>query len=613
MPLTDLALASERYRASGGFAGEGVRRLMGAPNLSMLQTLVRESLQNSCDAGTGNGPVRALIRLRRLKLDEVATLRTLLSPLPDGPSQRELAAILDQPAPVVMEICDWGTWGLGGPTRADAAPPPGTRMDFVNFIRNVGAARDTDQGGGTYGYGKTALFVASRCGTIVVDTRTTTRGGETRRLIAAHLGETYDHDGLRFTGRHWWGERTELEDLVEPLTGEAATEVAAGLGLPYRGDGETGTSILILDPDLGHDRLDLALVDPDLDLALGEIEENLLWFFWPKMVDLGRGPAMEFRLAGEAAERRVGPPDRHAPLDLFVDAYRKIHERRDVQEIRSQRPGKLLGRLAIRKGPRTPRQHVAPPDARLLPHTARHIAVMRPVELIVKYIEGMPLPDDVQEWAGVFICDEDHEVERAFADAEPPAHDDWIPDKLPSGRAKTFVRVALRELTGIAAAGGAAVRLAGAGSGAQGSMARAAERLARLLPATARPRSGSGGGGSGGGSASRPRVEPAVFEGLRATDRGIEASFLVRGRNATGRPALLTAAPCLVIDGALTEEREAPGGQVSVLGWRSADGAPLGDSPTLELGADGDFDVRLAVHVPPGAVVGVALTVEASA
>jgi hypothetical protein len=33
-----------------------------------------------------------------------------------------------------------------------------------------------------------------------------------------------------------------------------------------------------------------------------------------------------------------------------------------------------------------------------------HIALMRPVELVVKYLEGNPLPDARLEWAGVFIA-----------------------------------------------------------------------------------------------------------------------------------------------------------------------------------------------------------------
>lgn len=575
-----------------------MRRLMGAPTLSLLQTVIRESLQNSCDAVAEGQRVQALVRLRKLRAAEVAGLREVLSPLPDGPSREPLETFLGSDSPVVMEICDWGTWGLGGPTRADKAPPAGTRMDFVNFVRNVGAARDTEQGGGTYGYGKTALYVASNCGTIVIDTLVS---GGPRRMIGCHLGEAYDHKGSRYTGRHWWGEEVEGEEFVEPILGRKADRLANAVGLPDRRSSGAGTSIMILDPALGHETL---------DRALGEIEDILLWFFWPKMVDLGDGPAMEFRLALEGGERAVGPPEQHPPLDLFVDAYRKIHEGRDVVDIRSAKPIKQLGRLAIRKGLRAARRHVVDPATSLFPHTSHHIALMRPVELVVRYMEGAAPPNDLQEWAGVFICDADHEVERAFADAEPPAHDDWIPDKLPRGRAKTFVNVALRELGGIAAAGGNPIRVGGQGGGGGASLALAAERMGSLLPMGSRPRSNGSGSAGGRAVGAKARVDAPRFERLVASATEIEALFAVRGSNRTASAATLTATPGLVIDGVLTGEIDAPSGLVEFAGWRSSDGEQLGSDPELDVAAGADIDLRLAVRVPPGAVVGVTVSVE---
>lgn len=597
MPGLTTALSSEKFPASGGFAGEGVRRLMGAPTLSLLQTVIRESLQNSCDAAADGERVEALVRLRRLGAAEVDGLREVISVLPDGPSREPLETFLGSAAPVVMEICDWGTRGLGGPTRADRAPPAGARMDFVNFVRNVGAARDTEPGGGTYGYGKTALYIASNCGTIVIDTLVS---GGPRRMIGCHLGEAYNHEGSRYTGRHWWGEEVEGEEFVEPILGRKADRLANALGMPDRRVSGAGTSIMILDPVLGQDTL---------DQALGEIEDIILWFFWPKMVDLDSGPAMEFRLALEETERAVGPPEQHPPLDLFVDAYRKIHRGGDVIDIRSAKPIKQLGRLAIRKGLRSARRHVVDPATSLFPHTSHHIALMRPVELVVRYMEGAAPANDLEEWAGVFICDSNHEVERAFADAEPPAHDDWVPDKLPRGRGKTFVNVALRELGGIAAAGGSPIRVGGQGGGGA-SLALAAERMGSLLPMGARPRSDRSGPAGGRGGGARARVDTPRFERLIAVGTGIEALFAVRCSNRTASGATVTAAPGLVIDGVLTGEIDAPSGLVEFAGWRSPDGNLLGSGLALDVAAGTDIDLRLAVRVPPGVVVGVAVSVE---
>ena len=46
------------------------------------------------------------------------------------------------------------------------------------------------------------------------------------------------------------------------------------------------------------------------------------------------------------------------------------------------------------------------------------------------------------EWAGVFINDED--IDAAFADAEPPTHDDWQPGMVPERSRRRFVTIALQ-------------------------------------------------------------------------------------------------------------------------------------------------------------------------
>lgn len=49
-----------------------------------------------------------------------------------------------------------------------------------------------------------------------------------------------------------------------------------------------------------------------------------------------------------------------------------------------------------------------------------HVALMRPAELVVRYLEGRPAPDEDREWAGVFRCSDEPDIETAFANSEPP-------------------------------------------------------------------------------------------------------------------------------------------------------------------------------------------------
>ncbi|MCE8472249.1 hypothetical protein LZ189_24970, partial [Rhodovulum sulfidophilum] len=172
----------------------------------------------------------------------------------------------------IFEIADFNTSGLGGPTRADAVSE-GEELDFVNFLRNVGAARDTNLGGGTYGYGKTSLYALSRCSTIMADSQTTFAGQPVRRIMGCHLGNAFEDDseGLpkRYTGRHWWG-RDDGEGGVDPLEGQEAVHLACALGFPERDEARTGTTIAIIAPH----------VDDNADLP-SDLVEALLWNFWP--------------------------------------------------------------------------------------------------------------------------------------------------------------------------------------------------------------------------------------------------------------------------------------------------------------------------------------------
>ena len=134
------------------------------------------------------------------------------------------------------------------------------------------------------------------------------------------------------------------------------------------------------------------------------------------------------RVEIDGSRLSIPSPEDFPPLDLFSKAMRAVRSGtgNDVKSIASQKPAKVLGTLAIEPGLRTPRRPIVG-EGSLFPSASHHIALMRPIELVVKYLEGSPLPDERLEWAGVFVTSRDEEVEQAFADSEPPVHDDWIP------------------------------------------------------------------------------------------------------------------------------------------------------------------------------------------
>ncbi|ABD55778.1 hypothetical protein [Jannaschia sp. CCS1] len=561
--MTPLDLHSEKFARTGNIAGEGFRRLLGRPTLGLLQTVIREALQNSVDAAPRGNKVEVLLRFRTLEGETLASMRDFffgMLPPKEADSTNEdddkasLRDLLGEERLSILEIADFNTTGLAGPTRADVAMGE-EDLDFVNFLRNVGAARDTQHGGGTYGYGKTSLYSLSRVSTIIADSQTTCDGSPVRRIMGCHLGDAFEAvtDEARrcFTGRHWWG-RHDDEGGVEPLEGAEAVELSKLLGLPSRNESLPGTTIAIIAPH----------VDRGEDLR-AELVETVLWNFWPRMCRFTSPERkIEVRVEFEGEQVEIPVPENYPPLDLYAQALRNVRGEGDgeVTTIRSGKPIADLGRLSIVRGLNAPRNLMALREESPMRQQAHAIALMRPVELVVRYLPGEAFADNRFEWAGVFICSKEDEVEKAFAVAEPPAHDDWIPDMLPKGRSKTFVNVALRELKLAAATYVQPMAALGTGEDRGPSVAKTAAKLGRLLSSTSGKGPGRATSPSGIGSRKKITISAPRFVGLEHHDGQRVARFEANLTNDGSRPDLiLHGSPHLVLDGSLTSADDLPG------------------------------------------------------
>ena len=603
MPLD---LSSEPFSASGGFAGEGAKRLMGAPDLTVLQTVLRESGQNSWDA-CERDTMRIRISLRTLTADQTAFLRNeVLAELPQGDALSELEPIVVEDPLTVLEISDFGTIGLAGPTRADFAAVAGESANFVNFIRNIGARRDVDLGGGTYGYGKMSLFAASRCSVVLVDSVAEHKDGFVRRFIGCHVGDEFNgaHD-RKFTGRHWWGRRPPEGGpdtapwYVEPATDAEATSMSEGLGMPERTTDASGlgTTVQILLPSV------------DADTVISEMRDTLLWFFWPKMISIDDGPVpIQFELLHEDEVIPIPSPDQFPPLDLFVDAWRQV-KIADASSftISSVSPAQLTGRMSIVRGFRNER---LAGDSDLIPFTSHHVALMRPVELVVCYVKGPAIPGEDLEWAGVFICDKAKSVEAAFAASEPPAHDSWNPESLKDRTSKRIVTQSLKSIRNAADRHVFPSARPVVANGVQPPLAAAATRLGSILPAdpdaraAVRPRGMSG-------RRRVWRVEVPVFFGLEPAEGGIDALFSISAINGSSEPLLIHASPGLVIDDKLTKEDTLPdGGLIEIRNWTETTTGKVFNGAVAEVAPGGAAEFTVRVHVPGAAGIGLNLTAE---
>lgn len=433
-------MQAEASNALGNISSEGIWNQLGRPDLDRLELLLRESVQNSWDARARDSIDYTLAARTLSEEQRDAMSRFFRETPPDaayatpgGISEaiEPLRAWLDGGRTRVLLVSDRGTKGLGGPTRADRVNGDGERS-FVNFLRNVGQTSRKDQGGGTFGYGKAAFYLASEVRTILVHTRCVVAGRPEERLIAVGLTHSYEHAHEGRTGRHWWG-LLDHEGVNQPFVDEEARAWAEALGLPGFGAAEFGTTVVVLAP----------LFD---EAALRRLPRLCLRHFWPKQVpsDGGRPPiAFRFELEGETLP--LLDPSRTPPYDAMVRALQRI--RTGTAETVSYGRNLVTGHVAFEIA--MPSVGATKIDDELLEHERHphHVVLLRSPELVVKYLDtARGLASDVLGFVGVFRTVDEDDVERCFALSEPPTHDDWLSTSLSDARARGIVQTSLRHV-----------------------------------------------------------------------------------------------------------------------------------------------------------------------
>ncbi len=665
-----LVLQSERYNPTGNLASEGVRNQLGRPKLDQLTVLMRESMQNSWDAKSpGRSYLDYDLQLRHATPDQRDFLKHVI--FVNCPANLNIRTALNDSRPLpLLTLSDRGTTGLGGETRADVvvgtdAPP----QDFVDFLRNIGQPPDKSLGGGTFGYGKAALYQVSRCRTILVYTRCRYNGAFQTRFMVAALGYGFTIRASgpahgHYTGRHWWGRQEK--DLVEPLLNEQADAVAQGIGMPGFTGATLGTSIMILDFDPGQERTDKQAMDVML--------ESVRWNLWPKLVPLAGGlPPIRFTASLHGAPCLQPDLSEHYPLQGYAEALKAIRLKNSggkpqgkvqLLEIMNRKTRQHFGWLALTYIMRTGKiRDRKRKSATGRPESDRnhHIALMRSAELVVRYLTGPLLQNDMLEYVGVFVASNAVEVDRAFAASEPPTHDDWVVETLSDKIQRSCVRVSLNRLkelvedfvspvTESAVAGdqvplGAISAFMGEiltglpGPGGDRPPARKTERAKPTVknrpdppetpedppqPPTGAPPGASTGPTPSAGPSTDPSASPAAPRPIRIGQPSVRASSarldvvgdvpvlmmdvtVKHGKNSTGTRLLVTARA--LVDGG-GEEKEAPAGAAvpEVNHWCGPDGVlqpatgstlevPLSEAGTWQVGVRLIDDAEVRVSI----------------
>ncbi|MFF9237305.1 hypothetical protein ACF1AL_00565 [Streptomyces sp. NPDC014801] len=642
---------SQPYPPEGASAAEGIRNQLGRPELDLLTILVRESAQNSWDARSAGSlqPVDYGIDMWTVGPAHAPAWRTLL--LAGAPTNVDRFPLNDtfRRGPIrVLAVSDRGTRGLGGPTRADAAVGP--ERDFVSFIRNIGEPRDTALGGGTYGFGKGIFYLLSKAGTVLVHSRCRTpEGGIETRLIGCALWKSYvPETGGRYTGRHWWGDTSG--DVVEPLVGHEAEAVAQRLGLrPFAVD-ETGTSVVVIDPNL--DEMEPAE-------AADYLADTIAWHLWPKMISSdGRPPAMRFSVTCDGIDHPIPDPRTTRPLNMFVAAYERMTGPQG-QDLACWKPRKHLGRLGLVKRIVPPLEPTRAQRMLNIEDLIHHVCLMRPAELVVTYRPGPKPPSSNQGYAGVFRADES--MDEVYAKAEPPTHDAWNRHSLDRPEStyvqSTFRRIdealnGLLSLTGNARPGSSNVALGAASSlfsglvggawgiggatdyskpGSTATRRTVSDDVEEVVPAsqghgltergTGAPTGGAnvhtaGGAGaltvaSGDGSVTRRRPRVQYVGDPYYDDRGDTSVLVQEFRLPTPGPQLVRIDLAVTLPGTGGRETDPPIGasMPELVGWEDETGLLHSGDPYVIEGGDSVW--RALVRPAPDTMTEIGIKVEA--
>ena len=242
---------------------------------SRTDSLVREVLQNSLDAASGDGPVRVRIAIDRdvQLLSSKKALRYLDGLLPHLEALRNplLGSGNAIPDMDYMVIEDFGTHGLTGDSARNSDPvQQSTRLpeSFYWFWRNVGRSGKGGSSRGRWGLGKTVFPSASKINTFFGLTRRST--DDETLLLGQAITRIHSLGGQEFLPEGFFNDPEKSDQLQMPFRqGEMTSSFTRDFRLTR--SNEPGLSLVIPYP-VGK--------FPSKDLARSVI----VHFFWPIML-----------------------------------------------------------------------------------------------------------------------------------------------------------------------------------------------------------------------------------------------------------------------------------------------------------------------------------------
>jgi hypothetical protein len=414
-----------------GFNEPGIEHFAGNP----VRHLAREVNQNACDAAEDSaGSVVVKIRHREVLTNEIPSIEELRTNLKScceaSEKESRKSSIffetalkeLEKKKISVLEISDYNTLGMKGPSTNGTS--------FYAFMKAKGQSRkETDLASGSYGIGKFAPYAVSKIRTIFISTVYQDDSGEFNQLTQGKsILMSHDQNGQRKQGVGFWGVKEKCQpvngvskDLPEWIQRENST-----LNIQSK-----GSKLTVLCFDAVKDweeHLATSVAENFFGAILGgslrvEIEDKYI---------LDQSTINEFfennsiRTLIEE-EKLKGEPEQFDNCKHYLAALQGGIE---VITEESQRPELGMCQVKILIGEGLPKK----------------VCALRNGMFITDSLIGLKSFSDFKEFVAVFHCQskDGNELLRAM---EPPRHDDFEPDRLPTKEEQKKGQRALRGLS----------------------------------------------------------------------------------------------------------------------------------------------------------------------
>jgi len=411
-----------------GFNEPGIEHFAGSP----IPHLAREVNQNSLDSGRGVA-VKVVIKHQMVETAQLPNLEELKATIAlcGGASAEESAKArqffesaeteLRKSKLSILEISDFNTKGMAGPSKNGTS--------FYAFMKAKGQSKKTSETAtGSFGIGKFAPYAVSRLRTVFVSTVYLDQDSKFQRLTQGKsILMSHDDDDRRRQGVGFWG----VKERCQPVVG-SSDEIPSWIlrGGEELTEEDLGTKLVILGFDNSSGWQD-NLATSVAENFFGSIAEGNLEVDIDDKYLLTKNNVKNFFLnesLSESIKSQKNEPEQFRNAKSYLAC---LTEQEGVITELGQMSS--LGHCQLK--------------IVIAPGLPKRVCVLRNGMFISDSLNlpGLKNFSDFKEFVAVFECKSSIGIELLRA-MEPPRHDDFAAERLPSKEDQLRGKKALKEM-----------------------------------------------------------------------------------------------------------------------------------------------------------------------